>query len=279
LLVAGLAGAWAHADSAQSACMFAENIDTARGPTTPCLFSQRRGFVGIDIGGGPRFDFRPVGDAPGNFLDEDDRPVYRRSGLGDAGQIFKLPDNRFLFVYWDTEPLACSADELAGSAPCNLALGGVSFQVQATNVGSINQLTLQPAGLEFSTEPFLHEIDGTAYGAEIADLDANGWPEVYVYVASAGSGSYGSLVAYGVNAGRSASPIYLPPLTDDAEASAGYQGHDEFAVVENRLVRRFPVYNTGDTNSEPTGGMRQVQYKLIAGEAGWLLRADRVVAY
>jgi hypothetical protein len=56
-------------------------------------------------------------------------------------------------------------------------------------------------------------------------------------------------------------------------------GHDEFAVVENRLVRRFPVYLAGDTNAEPSGGTRQIQYRLDAGEAGWILAVDRVVEY
>jgi hypothetical protein len=28
----------------------------------------------------------------------------------------------------------------------------------------------------------------------------------------------------------------------------------------------------GDTNAKPTGGKRQLQYKLFPGEAGWLLK-------
>jgi hypothetical protein len=59
----------------------------------------------------------------------------------------------------------------------------------------------------------------------------------------------------------------------------GYMGHDEFAVVENSLVRRFPVYREGDTNTAPSGRMRQIQYKLVAGESGWVLRKDRIVEY
>ena len=54
-------------------------------------------------------------------------------------------------------------------------------------------------------------------------------------------------------------------------------GHDEFAVGEGTLVGRFPVYREGDKNAEPTGGTRQLQYKLEAGEAGWALRKDGVV--
>jgi hypothetical protein len=56
-------------------------------------------------------------------------------------------------------------------------------------------------------------------------------------------------------------------------------GHDQFAVVENRLVRRFPVYRDGDTNAAPSGGVRQLQYQLQRGEAAWRLVVDRVTEF
>jgi hypothetical protein len=56
-------------------------------------------------------------------------------------------------------------------------------------------------------------------------------------------------------------------------------GHDEFAVVERTLARRFPVYRDGDTNARPTGGMRQLQYRLMPGEAGWRLTLDKVIEW
>ena len=82
-----------------------------------------------------------------------------------------------------------------------------------------------------------------------------------------------------MNNGKSMTPIYLPPITDDAKASKGYMGHDEFAVLENVLGRRFPVYKAGDMNTEPSGNIRQLQYKLVAGEAGWVLRLTDVNEY
>jgi hypothetical protein len=264
------------ADSARAECGFAASVDAPRDETSACTFSQRQGHISIDIDGGASFDLLPTEDAPGNYIDGEGRAVYRRSGLGDRGVIFKLP-NQFLFVYWDR--FDCPAEMLAGRAGCKLVYADVVFTLHATGEGSLNQLDLQVAGLELGQQTFSHEIDGAAYRAEVADLDANGWPEVYVYISAAGSGSYGSLVAYAVNNGKSATPIYMRPLTDDSVASAGYMGHDEFAVVENRLVRRFPVYREGDTNSAPSGGMRQLQYKLVPGEAGWILEADRVVSY
>ena len=133
----------------------------------------------------------------------------------------------------------------------------------ATNEGSINQLTITPSGLEIDKRVIKQEIVGRVTGAEIADINADGSPEIYVYVTSSGSGSYGSLVAYSANNKKSLSDIYLAPLEDDKKNSIGYMGHDEFTVIENSFARRFPVYNEGDANCCPKGGTRQLQYKLL----------------
>lgn len=160
-----------------------------------------------------------------------------------------------------------------------LELQGVTFRVRCDNASSISQLRLEPAGLGADVQPVVQDVDGTVVGADIGDLDVDGAPEVYVFVRSAGSGSYGSLVAYAVNNGRTLSAIDLPPVTENEKAAKGYMGHDEFAVVENRLVQRFPIYRDGDTNANPTGGTRQLQYRLVAGKAGYKLVVDRVVEY
>lgn len=161
----------------------------------------------------------------------------------------------------------------------SLELQGIRFQVTSANAGSLNTLRIIPAGLKIDNSPIVREISGTVTGAEVADLNADGSPEIYVYVTSAGSGSYGSLVAYSANRCKSLSEIYLPPLTQYRALSRGYMGHDEFAVLEGSLGRRFPLYRDTDANAQPTGGTRQIQYKLVPGEAGWLLKVDRVIEY
>ena len=172
---------------------------------------------------------------------------------------------------------ACPGAQLATPAGCELSYGDIRFALQANAGGSINQLRIQPTGLAVDNSEIRAELDGTAYRAEIADLDSNGWPEIYVFVSSAGSGSYGSLAAYAVNNGKSITPIYLPPLEQSPELMEGYMGHDEFALTENRLLRSFPIYRQDDSNAAPTGGTRQLQYRLEPGEAGWVLKLDQSV--
>jgi len=181
----------------------------------------------------------------------------------------------------EAAPAAAAMPELAAPSGFEqtLSLQGITFKVTCPNASSINTLTIEPWGLEVDNSLISREIDGTVTGAEVADLNVDGSPEIYVYVQSAGSGSYGSLVAYSANRRKSLSEIYLPPVADNAEASKGYMGHDEFAVVENTFVQRFPTYRDGDTNAAPSGKTRQLQYKLEPGEAGWILRLDRTVEY
>ena len=152
-----------------------------------------------------------------------------------------------------------------------LELNQIQFHVTSKNEGSINWLTITPSGLELDNSTVSREVDGSVAGAQVADLNADGSPEIYVYITSAGSGSYGSLVAYSANNNKSISEIYLPDLMTDDVNSKGYMGHDSFVVGATTLFRRFPVYRQGDTNAMPSGGIRELQYELQKGEAGWLL--------
>jgi hypothetical protein len=157
-----------------------------------------------------------------------------------------------------------------------LTLHGITFRVSCPNRGSLNELRIEPEGLTADNSPAVQEVAATVTEAEIADLDGDGSPEIYVYLQSTGSGSYGSLVAFSANELASLSGIDLPDLAEDKAASAGYQGHDHFAIAGNRLSRRFPVYLDGDANASPTGGTREVLYRLEAAPAGWALRIAEV---
>ena len=157
-----------------------------------------------------------------------------------------------------------------------LKLQGISFSITATGEGSIKQLSIQPSGLEIDNREILMDIDGQVANAEIEDLNSDGFPELMIYTMSAGSGSYGNVIAYSVNNGKSVSQVYLPDLSENSQASAGYMGHDEFSIVETRLGRRFPIYKEADSNSKPTGGTRQITYRLEDGEASRLFVIDQI---
>lgn len=165
----------------------------------------------------------------------------------------------------------------------------ISFNTELTYPGSnisfkINtkgdSLIIQPSGLSVSNETLYHDITGyTVVNAEIGDLNIDSYPELFVYLTSDGSGSYGKLIGYSVNNGKSVSQVYLPDISENDEVSKGYMGHDEMAIVENTFCQRFPIYKEGDSNANPTGGIRQIQYKLVDGESSKILKIDKVINF
>lgn len=171
-----------------------------------------------------------------------------------------------------TEPPAASvqpADNVGFDQ--RLELQGIAFRVSSPNSATGNSVTVTTTGLEIDNSPWESPADGDVVGAEVGDLDANGSPEIYVYVRSRDPDARGSLVGYAANNRKSLSAINLPSLSDNPAAAAGYRGHDEFALVEQSLARRFPLYSGDGDAASPTGKTRQLQYRLIAGEASWQL--------
>jgi hypothetical protein len=158
----------------------------------------------------------------------------------------------------------------------NLNMQNIGFQVKVIG----DHLTIQPSGYELDNTIVTKEIVGMSVtNAEIEDLNSDGFPEILVYLNSDGSGSYGTVLAYSSNQNKSMSEISFPSISDNPKANKGYMGHDEFAVVETTLSHRFPIYLDGDTNSKPSGKMRQIQYKLKDGEASRVFVVDKILEF
>lgn len=94
----------AAADWTDAACEIYPEGEDRTDVLIPCTFAQRQGYVSITRSDGVKHELSPVGDAPGNFIDQDGRRVYRQSGLGDQGQIYRFPDES-VYVYWNTKLL------------------------------------------------------------------------------------------------------------------------------------------------------------------------------
>jgi hypothetical protein len=102
----------------------------------------------------------------------------------------------------------------------------------------------------------------------IGDLDKNGFDELYVITTAAGSGSYGNVRGFASLRDKSIGMVNLPELAESDMAKGGkfegYEGHDEFNIVNNELVRTFPV-------KSDKGTKRTVVYKMVQGEAAYQL--------
>lgn len=161
-----------------------------------------------------------------------------------------------------------------------LNLQGVGFNISSIEKDGKNTLTIFTFGLQESEYNETLNIEGEEVtNAEVEDLNSDGSPELIVFTLSIGSGSYGNVYAFSVNNKKSMSEVYFQPTAENSKINKGYMGHDQFSLVENTLGQRFPIYKEGDTNAEPTGGTRQVSYKLVEGEAMRKLEVNKVTEY
>ncbi len=156
-------------------------------------------------------------------------------------------------------------------------LHGIKFVVESPNSATGNKFTVTPSGLKESNEPFTQAVDGEVYGAEVGDLNIDQSPEVYVFVRERSGLKRSSVYGFAANNKKSMSSFVLAEPDLKSKEYTGYNGEDEFAVVENVLSRRFPLFEGTGADAKKTGKTRIVQYKIKPGEATWqfyVLRSD-----
>lgn len=141
-----------------------------------------------------------------------------------------------------------------------LSLQGIRFVVESPNLQAGNHVRITAHGLANGSRMIDRDVPGPVVGADVADLDADGSPEIYVH---AGGSGRATLVAYATNRRIAMDDIYLPPLEDASGAAVGFVGPERFEIVGTSLLRRFPVEG---------GKTRQLRYRLHDDEAGWRLR-------
>lgn len=111
----------------------------------PCTFGQRQGNVTITRSDGVTHDLVQVEEQPGHYRDQHANEVIRDvSGLGEAGLIFRFPDES-VYVYWDTSALE-PADPDNPTWPFTTAEYDATTLLRCGTVGA-DELGTCPAGV------------------------------------------------------------------------------------------------------------------------------------
>jgi hypothetical protein len=148
------------------------------------------------------------------------------------------------------EPAGTSPDETPASASVSITIR----DDEAASMGSYSATVKWPDGRQIDLSG---ERDGSIAGHWLASIDGDPHPELIVWIVGAGSGSYATVHVYRM-------PDSGVEMIDASEiphgARNGYQGHDRITVEDGVLRRCFPLYETGDPNSRPSGGERCLSY-------------------
>jgi hypothetical protein len=133
------------ADSTDARCDIYPTGSDHASKMIPCTFGQRQGYVTITRNDGVTHELDPSGDKPGNYRDQYGNPVYRQSGLGERGLIFRLEEES-VYVYWDTSALEPVSDEDNWSAPFTTAEYDATTRLRC-RTASDSDFTSCPAGI------------------------------------------------------------------------------------------------------------------------------------
>lgn len=115
---------WSHtarADTAEAMCQLVKEGDTRKSASGPCTFSQRQGYVDIDLRNGSKLSLRPTNKA-NQFKDGDGNAVVRTAS--GSQHVYKWPDkNKKVIVQFTDEATTrapTGASTPNGQTPANL---------------------------------------------------------------------------------------------------------------------------------------------------------------
>lgn len=144
-----------------------------------------------------------------------------------------------------------------------LLFQNIGFNISSIAKNGVNQLTILSFGLATEYNETFPIQNQTVINAEVEDMNADGSPELLVFTQDPSGKKKGHVYAFSVNKQKSMSQVYFQPIEENKAINGGYDGNDEFALVEQNLVQRFPVVQNG----KATGKIKQISYTLVDGEA------------
>jgi hypothetical protein len=102
------AAAPALADTVQARCDVFPAGDDKATSSGLCTFSQRQGFVSIQLKGGQRIELKPNESTPNAYFDGQGEPAKREILDANRGQVYRL-EKQSIFVFWDPAPYGTEA--------------------------------------------------------------------------------------------------------------------------------------------------------------------------
>jgi hypothetical protein len=85
------------ADTADADCVMRKDGEKKQGASGACTFSQRQGYVNIDLRNGDQFDLTP-GDKPDHYRDQDGKKVVR-TVTGDGSHEYKWEGKKIIVTF------------------------------------------------------------------------------------------------------------------------------------------------------------------------------------
>jgi hypothetical protein len=146
--------------------------------------------------------------------------------------------------------------------------GKISFTVSSPNVPERNTMVIFSKGLENRNDTFQIEVSGQVHAAQLADLNTDGFPEVYVFTQQKENELKGNVYVFTSYRNRSYGQAYLRELPAANNLMPAQGGMDHFALEDGQLVRKVGPAAEGEA---ATAQATSIVYELKSGEASYQL--------
>ncbi len=171
------------------------------------------------------------------------------------------------FLGYSIQPLVAQYKRI----DTTMKIGKSGYKVVCNNKNEDkNYITITPVGFTNSARDVSFEVKGKIKKVEVDDLNNDLFPDLVLYVYPQGDKEKGTVIGIASEKNESLTGILFPDIVDDPKLRTGYQGYDQFMLMEGTLMRRFPVYTADSVGAKPTGMYKQVQYTVVPGERGGL---------
>lgn len=143
-------------------------------------------------------------------------------------------------------------------------VGRIGYHVATNNKNpDLNDVAIKLSGFEKEARGMDFYTRGRVTGISIDDLNTDGFYDLVIFVYGGLSGEFGSVYVLMSQENKSLIPVILPDPMLDGKINQGYKGYDEFTMLDGTILRKFPLYKSGDEKGKPTGGSRVVQYQIV----------------
>ncbi len=141
----------------------------------------------------------------------------------------------------------------------------VGYRIMCNNKSpESNIVSITPIGfVGNNTRTMDFMITGRIVKAAIDDFNGDGYPDLIFY--SYDEKDRAQVYSLASSENKSCVPIFMTDIYADPKLRQGYQGHDEFSIMEGFLIRKFPLYKITDSTTKKMEviGKRVIQYKAV----------------
>lgn len=151
-----------------------------------------------------------------------------------------------------------------------MKVGKIGYRVSTNNKNEErNTTTISPIGFNSGARDVTIEVRGRIVKSEVDDLNRDGFPDLVMYIFNVTKNT-GTVIGVSSDKNESFQPIFFPDIADDPKLRVGYNGGDQFLLMEGMLIRRFPLFTMDSANNimKPIGMTRQIMYTVAPDEKG-----------